>query len=161
MKGKTVVATSTLVALVLFAMLLTMLTPGGPVTAAPAAVPTPVSVTRPGTYEGGFISFSPFSATAITADTTSTCYDVGKFSVVDVLYQIDQTVADSVVNTTTLTSKWSVDGTITASGVNLVASNVADATDMTQLQVFGRYFCILADVSNTNPITITAQVIAK
>jgi hypothetical protein len=60
-----------------------------------------------------------------------------------------------------LTSKWSVDGTITASGVNVVASNVADATDIAQLQVFGKYFCILADVTNTNPVTVTAQVIAK
>jgi hypothetical protein len=82
---------------------------------------------------------------------------VGGRSVVDVLYVIDQ--AD--VNTVTLTSKWSIDGTTTVSGVNLVASNSADASDMTQLQVFGRYFCILADVANTNAVTITAQAIAK
>jgi hypothetical protein len=153
---------SLVVVVVLFAaMFAGMAVSSTPAAAAPAAIPTPVSVTRPGS-EIAPITFNPFAGDAsITADTTSTCYDVGKFAVVDVLYVIDQTIANSVVNTTTLTSKWSIDGTITASGVNVVASNAADATDIAQLQVFGRYFCILADVSNTNPVTVTAQVIAK
>lgn len=122
---------------------------------APAAGPTPVSVTRPAA--DGVITFNPFSARAVAADTTSTCFDVGDHAVIDALYQIDQ--AD--VNTVTLTTKWSIDGTLAASGVNLVASNAADATDMQQVQVFGRYFCVLADVTNTNPVTITVQAIAK
>lgn len=127
----------------------------GAVQAAPAAIPTPVSVTRPA--GDGYVTFNPFGGSAITADTTSTCFDVGGKSIVDVLYVIDQTD----VNTVTLTSKWSIDGVTTVSGINLVASNTADASDMTQLQVFGRYFCVLADVSNTNAVTITAQAIAK
>lgn len=131
------------------------LLPQAPAAAAPAAIPTPVSVTRPS--GDGVITFNPFSAEAVTADTTSTCFDVGDYSIVDVLYVIDQ----GTTNTLTLTSKWSIDGTTTASGVNLVASNAADATDMTQLQVFGRYFCVLADVANTNPVTVTVQAIAK
>lgn len=126
------------------------------VQAAPAAIPTPVSVTRPA--GDGYVTFNPFAGTSsIAADTTSTCFDVGGRSIVDVLYVIDQTD----VNTLTLTSKWSIDGTTTVSGVNLVASNAADASDMVQLQVFGRYFCILADVANTNAVTVTAQAIAK
>lgn len=128
---------------------------GDAVQAAPAAIPTPVSVTRPA--GDGYVTFNPFSTAAIATDTTSTCFDVGGRSVVDVLYVIDQ----GEVNTVTLTSKWSIDGVTTVSGVNLVASNAADASDMTQLQVFGRYFCILADVSNTNAVTITAQAMAK
>lgn len=123
--------------------------------AAPPAIPTPASVTRPASP--GYITFNPFATSAITADTTSTCFDVGKQSTVDVLYTIDQ----GTTNTVTLTSQWSVDGTRLADGVNLVANNTADATDIAQLQVFGRYFCLLANVSNANTITITAQAIAK
>jgi hypothetical protein len=130
--------------------------PQADVSAAPAAIPTPASVTRPA--GDGFVTFNPFSGTpSITTDTTSTCFDVGGRSVIDVLYVIDQTD----VNTVTLTSKWSIDGTTTVSGINLVAANAADASDMVQLQVFGRYFCILADVSNTNAVAITAHAIAK
>lgn len=76
-------------------------------------------------------------------------------------YTIDQTLKDSIMNTTTLTTKWSVDGGTLVSGVNVVASNVADATDMQQVQTFGRYFCLLADVSNTNPVTVTAKAFSK
>ena len=126
------------------------------VQAAPAAIPTPVSVTRPA--GDGYVTFNPFAGTSsIATDTTSTCFDVGGRSVIDVLYVIDQTD----VNTITLTSKWSIDGTTTVDGVNLVASNAADASDMVQLQVFGRYFCVLANVTNTNAVTVTAQAIAK
>lgn len=143
-------------ALVLFALALTALAGGGgAAVAAPQAVPTPVSVTRPA--GDGFQTFTPFAGTAITEDTTSTCIDVANRSVIDLLYVIDQ----GTTNTTTLTTKWSIDGATTVSGINVVASNAADASDMVQLQVFGRYFCLLADVANTNPITINAQAIAK
>lgn len=145
-----------IVALALVAVLVGVsLLPQAPATAAPAAIPTPASVTRPA--QDGYITFNPFSASAVTADSTSTCFDVGNYSVIDALYVIDQ----GTTNTVTLTSKWSVDGTTTASGINLVASNVADATDMAQLQVFGRYWCVLADVTNANPLTVTVQAIAK
>lgn len=132
-----------------------MLAPQGDVQAAPQAVPTPVSVTRPA--QDGYITFNPFSASVVDEDTTSTCYDVGRYAVIDALYVIDQTS----VNTVTLTAKWSIDGTTLVDGINLVASNAADASDMTQLGVFGRYFCVLANVSNTNDVTITVQAIAK
>jgi hypothetical protein len=125
------------------------------VQAAPAAGPTPVSVTRPG--DGSFITFDLFNNAAITADTTSACVDVGRFVVADVQYTIDQ----GTTNTTTLTTKWSVDGGTLVSGVNVVASNAADATDMQQVQLFGRYFCLLADVANSQTVTITAKAIAK
>lgn len=141
--------------LMVFALALTALAGVAPAAAAPQAVPTPVSVTRPAA--DNYVTVAPWSATAITADTTSTCYDVARYSVVDVLYSIDQ----GTVNTTTLTSKWSIDGTTLVSGVNIVASNAADATDMAQLQVFGRYFCVLADVANSNAVTLTVQAIAK
>lgn len=161
MKSNSFAALSLTTVLVLMVALFSILSfASAPATAAPAAVPTPVSVTRPST-ESVPQTFNPFGGTALTADTTSTCIDVGTKSIIDVLYVIDQTIKDAVVNTTTLTTKWSIDGVTTVSGVNVVATNVADASDMVQLQVFGRYFCLLADVSNTNEITITAQAIAK
>lgn len=156
MSGKQFFYGAVTVALVLAVAFLGMLgMTAAPATAAPAAAPTPVSVTRPASDT--YITFNPFSAQTVAADATSTCFDVAQYSVIDALYSIDQ----GTTNTVTLTSKWSIDGTTTASGVNLVASNAADATDMTQLQVFGRYFCVLADVANTNTVTITVQAIAK
>ena len=143
-------------ALLLFALALTTLSGGGAATAAPAAAPTPVSVTRPG-GDGSFITFDLFNSTVITADTNSTCVDVGRFAIADVQYTIDQ----GTTNTTTLTTRFSVDGGTLVSGVNVVASNAADATDMQQVQLFGRYFCLLADVSNTSSVTVTAKFLAK
>lgn len=142
-------------ALLLFALLFTMLLPQAPVSGAPLGAPTPVSITRPA--NGTFKVFDLFSTRPITQDTTSTCFDVGAYSLADVQYTIDQ----GTTNTTTLTTKWSVDGGTLVSGVNVVASNAADATDMQQVQTFGRYMCLLADVSTSDTITITAKAIAK
>ena len=71
--------------------------------------------------------------------------DVGRYTIADVQYTIDQ----GTTNTTTLTTKWSVDGGTLVSGVNVVASNAADATDMQQVQLFGRYFCLFARCGNS------------
>ncbi len=157
MKTRNYVLLAVLVPLVLFALALTMVSGGsGAALAAPAAAPTPVSVTRPG-GNGAFVTFDLFNSAVITADATSACVDIGKYAVADVQYTIDQTA----VNTVTLTSKFSVDGGTLVSGVNVVASNAADATDMQQLQLFGRYFCLLADVANSETVTVTAKAIAK
>lgn len=159
MNSKRTIVLTVVVALMVFALALTALSGGGAATAAPMAIPTPVSVTRPA--GDGYITVAPFSAQVLTEDTTSTCYDVAKFSVVDVLYSIDQTIVADTANTTTLTTKWGIDSTTTVAGVNIVASNAADATDMAQVQVFGRYFCVLANVSNSQNVTVTVQAIAK
>lgn len=159
MNSKRTIVLTVVVALMVFALALTALSGGGAATAAPMAIPTPVSVTRPA--GDGYITVAPFSAQVLTEDTTSTCYDVAKFSVVDVLYSIDQTIVAETANTTTLTTKWGIDNTTTVAGVNIVASNAADATDMAQVQVFGRYFCVLANVSNSQNVTVTVQAIAK
>lgn len=159
MNSKRTIVLTVVVALMVFALALTALSGGGAATAAPAAAPTPVSVARPA--GDGYITVAPFSAQVLTEDTTSTCYDVAKFSVVDVLYSIDQTIVADTANTTTLTTKWGIDSTTTVAGVNIVASNAADATDMAQVQVFGRYFCVLANVSNSQNVTVTVQAIAK
>ena len=154
MKSKAI-TTATVALLLVMALIGLNLNMAPAVLGAPAAAPTPVSVTRPAGE--GYVTFTPFNAAVVTADTTASCADVGPYSVADVLYSIDQ----GTTNTTTLTAKWSIDGSTLATGVNVVAANAADATDMTQLQVFGKYLCVLADVANSNPITITVQVLAK
>lgn len=157
MKTRNYVALGVIVPLVLFALVLAAVAGnGGAAVAAPVAAPTPVSVTRPG-GDGSFVTFDLFNTRVITADTTSACVDIGKYNVADVQYMIDQ----GVVNTTTLTTKFSVDGGTLVSGVSLVASNAADATDMQQVQLFGRYVCLLADVTNSETVTVTAKAIAK
>ncbi len=156
MTSKNYVLIAVVASLVLFVLALTAIAGGGAATAAPSLIPTPASVSRPAS-PATLQTFQSFAGTAITEDTTSACVDVGNKSVIDLLYVIDQ----GTTNTVTLTSRWSIDGVTAVDGVAVVAANAADASDMVQLQVFGRYFCLLANVTNTNPLTITAQAIAK
>lgn len=125
----------------------------GTVQAAPAAGPTPVTVTRPA---GGIQVFEIWNDTPITADTTK-CVDIGAASVIDAQYSIDQTD----VNTVTVTSQWSINADLITDGINLVTDNAADASDMVQLQAFGRYICPKADVTNSSTVTVTLYIAAK
>ena len=105
----------------------------------------------------GYDIRAPLSARAITTHTTSSCYDVARAATVDAVYVIDQ----ATTNTVTLYSMWSIDGTTLVTGTALASSIAADTTDMTQVQVFGRWFCVRAMVTNTNTLTVTVQTIAK
>jgi hypothetical protein len=127
-----------------------------PATAAPVAAPTPVAaVDRGAALPNVFTWFAGNSS--IAADNTSACQDLSNYDTVDLYYKIDQ----GTVNTTTLTLKFGNKETELVSGINIVAANVADANDMQQFQVFGKYMCVYADVGNTNPITITVNALAK
>lgn len=123
--------------------------------AAPALAPTPVAVTRPPL--SGYDIRTPFNAQSIISTTTSTCYDVARAATVDAVYVIDQ----GTTNTVTLYSMWSIDGSTLVTGTALASSIAADTTDMAQVQVFGRYFCVRATVANTNSVAVTVQTIAK
>lgn len=124
--------------------------------AAPYAVPTPVSASRsvvkwfPVTY---------WDAAPLTADTRAECFETASNDLIDIQYTIDQ--GAGVPNTTTVKLQHSVDNLTFIDGVNVVASNSADASDLKQFQVFGRYTCLYADVSNTNTVTITAKAVVK
>lgn len=124
-------------------------------TAAPGMAPTPVAVTRPAV--AGYGVHTLFDARSITQTTTSTCVDVVRAATVDAVYVIDQ----GTTNTVTLYSMWSIDGSTLVTGTALVAGNAADITDMAQLQVFGRYFCVRASPTNTNTVAVTVQALAK
>lgn len=132
-----------------------MLAPQGDVLAAPQAMPTPVSVTRPAS--DGVRVVEVWNTVPITADTTAACIDIGTASVIDAQFLIDQTA----VNTVTLTSQWSINGSLLTDGVDFVTSNAADAGDMVQVQAFGRYVCPKADVTNTEVVTVSLYLALK
>lgn len=129
-------------------------------TAAPAAAPTPVSVTLP---RGPVPEFPVFfnGLGPITEDTRSSCFEVPEYSIVDLQYLIDQTLAGGAVNTTTLKLQFSNDLTTFVDGIAIATSNVTDTSNLQSYAIFGRYTCVYADVSNTNPITLTINGVVK
>lgn len=122
--------------------------------AAPAAAPTPVA--------SGFSAKAPTELTwlagvATTADGGSTALNVAGWQVTDIQYVIDQTD----VNTVTLKLQFSNDNANWTDGATLVTDNAADASVLSQAAVFGKYARIHANVTNTNPVTITVIGILK
>jgi hypothetical protein len=127
-------------------------------TAAPAAAPTPVSVTRPG--NGVAPEFPVFfnGTSGITADTRSSCFEVPEYSAVDLQYLIDQ----SDVNTMTVKLQFSNDLVTFADGATVLTDNAADASGMQQFALYGRYACVYADViTSTFPVTLTVIGVVK
>lgn len=126
-----------------------------PTRGAALAAPTPAPVTRPDSP--GYVVFTPFNSQAMTQTTTATCADVGRHSVVDVVYSIDQ----GTTNTVTLYSMWSINGTTLVTGTAIASAVAVDTLDMQQVQVFGRYLCVRAQTTNTNSVTVYVQGMAK
>jgi hypothetical protein len=122
-----------------------------PVEAAPMAAPTPLSVVySPGTSTLQTI----WSSEVITADGCSSLFEIRDVELIDLHWIVD--VGD--VNTTTLTLRFTNENSVTnlVTGAAVASSIAADQTNLQQFGLYGRYFCLYADVSNTNPITITA-----
>jgi hypothetical protein len=128
--------------------------PAGPGQAAPLAVPTPLAETAGG---GDYLNVVFWSADALTADGGSNALQLPGYEVLDLQYIIDQ----GTTNTTTLKIQFSNDNTNWSDGINIVANNAADANGMVQVNNFGRYTRLYADVTNTNAWTITARAVAK
>lgn len=159
MKAKSIVW-AIIVGVTLLALL--VLSFGGPqtMTAAPAAIPTPVSITHPSAVAPEFPLF--FNAAPLTADTRSSCFEVPEYSVMDVQYLIDQpTVTNTQNNTITLKLQFSNDLTTFTDGAAVASANTADGSDLVQLAIFGRYTCIYADVINTTTVTATVIGVVK
>ena len=147
-------------AVVLVASLLAAfaMVPAGSTQAAPSFAPTPVAaVQRSPAPE--FPTF--FNAKVLTADTRSSCFEVPDYSVIDLQYNIDQTLVETTANTTTLTIQFSNDLVTYVDGLNAVADNAADASGLVQMQLFGRHTCVYANVTNTNPVTVTVNGVVK
>lgn len=127
--------------------------------AAPLAIVTPV--TNPGARISASAVRYPvkfLEDEVITADGRGTIYSLPDYNILDMQYVIDQ---GATPNTTTLTIQYSCDGVNWVDGANLVASNVADATNISQLNNYCRYTAIYANVANTETITVTVIGVAK
>lgn len=87
----------------------------------------------------------------ITQSGASTAFVLADAEALDIQYVIDQ----GTVNTVTLKLQFSNDNANWTDGVNVVASNAADATNLLQFNNFGYYTRLYATVSNTSPLTLT------
>lgn len=127
--------------------------------AAPLAAPTPVSAT----YAGGESSILNFwrTGSALTADVGSNIQTIQDHEVVDLQWNIDQTVTASGANTVTLKLQFSNDNSTWTDGATFVTSNSEDASGLEQFALFGRYARVYADVSLSQPVTVTVIGVGK
>jgi len=147
-------------ALVLLVALQIIIAPAPAAVAAPPAAPTPVA-NIPGDSDNSLYVVFSTGAFSITADANTSGRLMQSYEYVDIQSTIDQTAVATVFNTTTITIQFSNDNSNWTDGPAIVSANVADATTITRLQLFGRYIRFKQDVSNTNPITITLLGLAK
>lgn len=122
----------------------------GNVEAAPPAIPTPISASMSADNTGTVIKFWPDN-TALTASGASTAFQLGQAELLDIQYVIDQATA---TNTITLTLQYSNDNSNWTNGVNVVAANSADVTNLLQFNNFGNWTRLYATLANTNPVTV-------
>jgi len=125
-----------------------------PSAAAPEAAPTPLS--NP-VHSEDAINVQWASAKVISSDTYLDAKQLINYETLDLSYTVD--VAS--VNTTTLTIQFSNDGDNWDDGIAIASAVVADATDLQQINNFGRYTRFKVDVTNDNPITWTVLAVAK
>ena len=148
-------------ALALLLALFVLLPPAQHVSSAPLAAPTAVTAAAiHGIQQPVVVTFA--EAESITADTRLGCADTRLVNLLDINYVINQ----GTVNTVTLTLQHTNDDPTSASaafadGLDAVAANAADVTAMQQLQAFGAWTCIYADVANTNTLVLTVDALLK
>jgi hypothetical protein len=65
------------------------------------------------------------------------------------------------VNTTTLKLQFSNDGVNWTDGATIASAIAEDGAVLSQQAVFGKFARVYADVSNTNPVTLTVLGILK
>ena len=120
----------------------------------PLMAPTPVSVSAAAVAPGEVVLFS---ASVLTEDTYSARVPVAAFQRTDIQHVLDQTD----VNTVTLTLQFSNDGENWTDGAALVSNNAADASLLQQTNLFGKYARVYANVTNSNPVTVTVIGVLK
>lgn len=124
-------------------------------TAAPPAIPTPVSVTAANPNAKVLMLHN---AKVITAAGNTAWLDIAAFQKVDLHWVIDQ---GTVANTTTLKLQFSNDGVNAVDGATFVTANAADAGDMQQYALFGRFLRVNNTAGTSQPVTITLVGLAK
>lgn len=153
MNSKRMMLAAALITVLLLAGLVSVLPAARQATAAPNALATPVTV-----YAGrGGTLLNFYSASARTADGGSAQSNVLNGEKLDVQTVIDQ----GTTNTVTLKLQFSNDGTNWSDGQTVVSANAADATAIGQYNVFGAYARLYVDVTNSNPLTITASGVLR
>lgn len=125
------------------------------VQAGPMAAPTPVASINNSIRPASEIVW--LSEVVFAASGGSAAQLVSNWSYADVQYVIDQTD----VNTVTLKLQFSNDGVNWTDGATIVADNAADAAVLAQYALFGKWARVYADVTNTNPITVSVNAILK
>lgn len=125
----------------------------------PVAGPTPISEPR-GAINASVVELA--AARVITGDVRLGCIDSVAANKLDVLYGL--TVG--TVNTATITLQHtnlnpSVAGALFADGPDVATNVVTTTTGMQQVQAFGAWTCVFADVTNTNTLTITVNALVK
>lgn len=121
-----------------------------------AGVITPVAQTARGSEPARVAEF--FKDKTITSDTRA-CFDLANYEVADIQYDIDQN--DAFTNVVTLSVQNSNDNATFNSANTIVNANAADANGIGQYPLFGRYNCVLADVTGTHGITLSVIGVAK
>lgn len=124
-----------------------------------AAVITPVVQTARGNESARIAQF--FVTKVITAD-TRVCFDLKDYETMDLQYNVDATLTNA---TTVKVQETNIDPTNgpfnDAQTIATVGSTPVDANTMTQVGLFGRWNCVFADVTNSNPVTLTIVGVAK
>lgn len=123
-----------------------------------AAVITPVAQTARGAESARVAQY--FYSQRITQD-TRVCFDLKDYETVDLQYQVDATLANATTVKLQQTNIDPVNGPFNDAQTVATVSTPTDANTMTQLGLFGRWNCVLADVTNSNPITFTVVGVAK
>lgn len=141
--------------LLVFTFLVSLVPMPDPAMAAPPAAPTPVSVSA---ADGSPEILTFADEVVMTADgVVGSELPVYAVQRLDLQHIVDQTVA----NGTTVTLQYSNDGSNWVTGPTVATVVSSDLNDMQQYATFGRYNRFYADVSNSNPITITLIAVGK
>ncbi len=148
------VAATMAVALLFVGLLLAGMNTARAAEPGPLMAPTPVSVSAAAAAPGEAVLFS---ASVLTDDTYSARVPVAAFQRTDIQHVVDQ----GTTNTATLTIQFSNDGENWTDGAALATNNAADAALLQQVNVFGKYARVYANLTNNNPITITVIGVLK
>lgn len=143
---------------ILFALLVLVFSTAPGTSAAPLAIPTPISAAASGA-KPEVVTF--FEAELMTADTTSACVAIDAYTKADLYYDIAVTGTDNVTHT--MTWQFGNDPEALVDGLAVVSAVVADTEAMQQYQLFGRYACLEVDFTDgtTGTATITANALVK
>lgn len=144
---------TTVSALMLLALL--VFAPVLPSSAAPAAAVTPVGVEDP--IVGGVAGVMRyFNTVAITAD-TRICQDLSTYRVADIQYIADHGTSNPV----TITLQHSNNNSNFTTGQSIAVNSTADGNALNRFDLYGKYNCVYADVTNSNSLTLTVLVMPR